>query len=550
MHFIIILALCTFGMGQKVQITNLQNNPGILPVYQGQAKIQTSRHDFIHYYPLQPIADEIASIEQEYMVVTRAIQNSTYKYSRDLVNFDQALRYQLRSVKEKFSSISPFSRPKRGLIDGLGSVIKSITGNLDQEDAKYYNKAIKTLAENEKNIVSQLNHHISLNTRVMEKFQETISLITHNQDKIANEINEIKQKIDYINFNFSQYLQTKNVVDQLNIILQIILQLLNDLEEAVNLAKINILHNSLIKEKELRWIITSMLEHHSKDQLLYSKQQDFHKYYSIIEVDAYYTNNTIVFILHIPIIHPNPFSYYHLFSIPTQNHSTIIPYASYLLTNPALFQYNELPCKKLGQEFLCEKKLLLDVSGSEDCIIQILQIENEAASCENVPVVLNSTIIEEISEAHYIAIFPHPTKVHTICSSSTVTILQGIYLIELPPSCEFKTSKESFINSQISIMEDPLTLPKIKTINIQNMAKVKPLKLDKIHLDELHKLTKEEENLQFVPIEEWDTGSNHYWVTPLYILLTLLVIFIGYKIWKSMKTNKRETRRRAIESEI
>lgn len=67
------------------------------------------------------------------------------------------------------------------------------------------------------------------------------------------------------------------------------------------------------------------------------------------------------------------------------------------------------------------------------------------------------------------------------------------------------TSKKIFINSKISIMGKPLTLPKIKTNNVEDVAELKPIKLDEIHLDELNKLAKEEELLQ---VKEWDKETT------------------------------------------
>lgn len=50
-----------------------------------------------------------------------------------------------------------------------------------------------------------------------------------------------------------------------------------------------------------------MLAHHSKEHLLYPKEKDFYKYYNTIDVDVYYSKNTIVFIIHTPIMFPSSF---------------------------------------------------------------------------------------------------------------------------------------------------------------------------------------------------------------------------------------------------
>lgn len=71
--------------------------------------------------------------------------------NKTLSLFDPHLEHLDSKITLISNKISMFesSRSKRGLIDGLGSVIKSISGNLDYTDALKYENAIKTLRTNE-----------------------------------------------------------------------------------------------------------------------------------------------------------------------------------------------------------------------------------------------------------------------------------------------------------------------------------------------------------------------------------------------------------------
>ncbi|XP_074030352.1 uncharacterized protein [Leptinotarsa decemlineata] len=98
----IIVILLHLTRGQEIEIQNLKTNPGLLLLKMGQAKIKTSTHDFIHYYDLQPIHEEIFAIESQYDAVSTAIRNGlSDPYFFNLQNFDQGLKYQLKTVKEK-----------------------------------------------------------------------------------------------------------------------------------------------------------------------------------------------------------------------------------------------------------------------------------------------------------------------------------------------------------------------------------------------------------------------------------------------------------------
>ncbi|XP_050505429.1 uncharacterized protein LOC126883802 [Diabrotica virgifera virgifera] len=480
---------------------------------------------------------EAEEIETQYDAVTTAIQNGlSHPYFSSLQNFDQALRYQLKSAQEKFSTIYPYSRTRRGLINGLGSIIKAISGNLDQDDAEKYNNAIETLQTNQENLINHLNRHISLNKKIIKEFNETITLLTHNQEIIAEEVNNISTNLNTFIFDFNHYLQARNVLDQLNLTLQIILQLLNDLEEAITFSRVNTLHNSVIKKDEIKWIINKMLEHHKADQLVYIEDEDILKYYDIIKVDAYYSNHTIIFILHFPVLHPNSFTYYHLFPIPTANSTTIIPPEPYLLISEKSFQYLEEPCARIDTRYLCQEGTMLEATKTDDCIKQILQLSTQEASCQYTPVQTRDVIIQRLSDAHYIGIFPESTKITTRCSTTKILGLKGTYLINLPPRCEFKTPIQSYINSRTTIPEEPLMLPKIRTIDIPTAIKFKPLRIDHIPLDKLHELSKEEEHLETINPKLWNHSHNHFWMTPLYILITIICLYICYRY----KTNNKK----------
>jgi hypothetical protein len=69
---------------------------------------------------LQPIEDEITSLEAQYETVKEAIKNGlSHPYFTSLQNIDQSLQFLLKTAREKLHSIYPLYRPKRGLINGL-----------------------------------------------------------------------------------------------------------------------------------------------------------------------------------------------------------------------------------------------------------------------------------------------------------------------------------------------------------------------------------------------------------------------------------------------
>lgn len=464
-----------------------------------------------------------------------------------LKNFHQLLQYQLEAVHRKFETIYPIHRSKRGLINALGSIIKTISGNLDNEDAERYNKAILALQNNQKNIIREVNRHMSLTKKLIDNFNTTTTLIRHNQEILAKEINSLKSELENYFYETSQYIRVRTVMDQLSLSLQIVFQLLTDLESAVTFAKLNILHSSIIKVGEMQTIIQTLLENHSKEQLLYIKEEDLAMYYDVISVDAYYSNAMIVFILHLPLLHPEKFTHYHLYSIPTSNFTTIIPPSPYLTMNSALYQYSDVPCRKIRSIYLCPIKSIRFQDKIQDCVVEIFQLADREARCHYIPVSVNSTLIEELTKSSYIGIFPEPTKIYSQCVTSSISDVHGTYLIELPPGCNFKTPTDNYINSEDFSEEQPLLLPKIKTAQINHKENRKPIKLEKIPLDELHKI-QQEEQLQSL-VYEGPIDSTHFWTTPLFIFVAATIGFGCYKCHhrlRQIKKSQEEAKKKVL----
>lgn len=138
-------------------------------------KTKSKSFTFIHYFHIKPIENEIELLQNQYSRVKSTIESYSFSsYFVELDNFNRALLYQLKSVEQKFNAISPNKRIKRGLINGLGSIIKGITGNLDANDAKRYDQAIRDLEDNQKEVIQNLNKEISLTSKIIENFNGTV----------------------------------------------------------------------------------------------------------------------------------------------------------------------------------------------------------------------------------------------------------------------------------------------------------------------------------------------------------------------------------------
>lgn len=438
--------------------------------------------------------------------------------------------YQLNSAEQKFNSLSPTGRVKRGLIDGLGTIIKSISGNLDANDAAHYDQAIFDLQNNQKEIVQKLNKEISLTTEIIENFNKTITLIKNNQKVITSGLNRIRSELNKFIFEFNDYLETRNILDQLSLTLSVILQLLSDIENAITFARLGTLHNSIVKIDELESILQTILKYYSSDQLIFSHiSNNTHRYYDLLEIEAYYSGTKIVFVIHFPIVYPEIFSYYHLYSIPTQKLTTIVPKNTYLVMNENFYQYTSVPCIDLHPDYYCPDNNLMYGMKNQDCIFELLQLGSTYESCQQVPVQLTRNVIQQIDESHYIAIFLNQTKIQTICGRTDFTTLEGNYLITLPPGCQFQTNDYNYINEKLITKGQPMLLPEINIPPRSPVGTISKITIEDVQLDKIHELQNQQRKLGPVKFTYTQESWTNYWIIPIYVTLISIGLYFTYR---------------------
>lgn len=59
------------------------------------------------------------------------------------------LNFNYDRLTIKINNLFSYKRNKRGLINGLGSIVKAISGNLDSEDAVKYDKLFEKINKNQ-----------------------------------------------------------------------------------------------------------------------------------------------------------------------------------------------------------------------------------------------------------------------------------------------------------------------------------------------------------------------------------------------------------------
>lgn len=232
----------------------------------GNAQVITNYWTFIQIVDLENVVKQFIDLQSQYHTLKFNLSKDEtyakeYFNSHNIANnLENTLINQLEQINPT-STISNYKRDKRGLINGLGSIIKFLTGNLHQQDAEKYDEHINKLYDNQNKIKYLLNNQITILNTSMDTFNELSQNLTHNQIVLKTKILQIESAIKtnaLASANRFQILLIQMILNQITSMFRTIYAILDKVEVAISFAKLNTLHNSIIKPIYLLTELKSM----------------------------------------------------------------------------------------------------------------------------------------------------------------------------------------------------------------------------------------------------------------------------------------------------
>lgn len=115
--------------------------------------------------------------------------------NRSLTQLISFLEGKIAQLREKIEILTPSGKQKRGLVNGLGSIVKSITGNMDANDGQEIEEKIDTLKEKERNLTNALLDQEAFNNEIQIRFQDIAKSINQEQAMISRFLETSQNKI-------------------------------------------------------------------------------------------------------------------------------------------------------------------------------------------------------------------------------------------------------------------------------------------------------------------------------------------------------------------
>lgn len=455
-----------------MHILDLSTSPGLVQIAKRTAFIRQGSYQVVHLIDLNKIGPIISEIEQ--------ISDKVDKTNK----FKNILASKTLHLKRTFDEIKPHYRLKRSW-DWIGSGIKWMAGNPDAEDMRSTNKDINTLAASYNNLAKANNEQIEIN-KVFEdkinKISETLS------NTVALSLNETFATLDILNLILNIDLATAK---------------LEDIKNAIKLARINVISESLLENFELSYIKRVL----SEQGISYSST---HQALSYLESQISYSGSIVRYKIKIPQVGP-PLKLIHVEPIATKNKIIKIQSNEVLMDDNTTY-FVEKSCT-YTENPICELNQLQKIE-EEDCVPAVLR--NLPSRCTFTEDDKRPTIV--VVDDGVIITKNLKTSFANTCGAMNHTI-SGSMLISFK-NCTIIIGDKKFENRLEEVKIDLIPIfPNIEEKNFHTS----------ISLNDLHDLhVNHRQKLETLEIERQIEKKTYYMaIIAITVVITLVIIATG-----------------------
>lgn len=201
---IIILKLSTILTAQMIEIQDLNNNNnGYINIKLENVNLIKSHLKILH----------IINITM-YHETTKLLWNNLQPFLDKQTITEPIFNTVLHNYNALISKINnilphPINRTKRGLINVAGNILKLLTGVMDSDDETEINNKLNALTQTNKNLITENNKQVKINSALIEQTQNITNYIKNQQlqiktfidkvtDNLKNRVERIEDQMTYM----------------------------------------------------------------------------------------------------------------------------------------------------------------------------------------------------------------------------------------------------------------------------------------------------------------------------------------------------------------
>lgn len=467
--FAIMEAICT----QHLELLNLYDN-SISVTKLGKARLQTGTIKILH-----PI--NISKLEQVVDDITLSAKPEMFTNKQ----LSYTLQLKVNAMIKAFRSLKPRIRTKRW--DALGSAWKWLAGTPDADDLRAIDKSVNQL-------ITENNAQIKINMGINKKMDLMIQTVQSMLSTTKSNMERFELDINIINMIF--------IIDTLK-------KHLDDIHEAIAKAKINLVHQQLITEKELHFIAEIL----DSEGIILKIDAEAMQY---ITTKVVTNGDVVMYIISTPKLHTSLFDSLTIIPLINNNEKIHLSGEHFIKASKEILQI-----KKYNSKYIYSENDVINMTDDK-CLSNIIHGKHSTCKFQSVA---EHNPIKQISDT-ILLINDGNVTLESTCGASK-RLLTGHFLVKFL-NCSVTLDGVSFVNKILSEKEVPLILPlynlKVNKSHFDNTFSLN--ELSKLHLitrKHIEHLTLAHQN------HEWSLWSIFGGISTTMCISIFLVVYFIYK---------------------
>lgn len=457
----------TYNMGKDstmdFRVKTYESTPGIYFKFESQAYLYNLEWKLVTFVNITSL-DTMYSLVTKHMQKTKllCLQIQTVSNYTCLPDIELELRNldrvkTLKDIIKQFTKVQN-SRRKRGLINIIGSISKTLFGTLDQEDADYYQNKISDLEKEQLSTLKVAKEQMIVVKSTLQSVNNTLYDISNNENKLKEGYTQIKQFIEKEHLKVEGVLNTMQLEIVFNKYLIEMEGLLTQLHDHYEAVLTGVMHaqSGIIQVQLLS--PSDLLKAYRKAQSTFPNGVNIPKYsdgmtamiYRISRLKAFITPQMLVYVVYTPLIEDKVYQLYKPIPFPTgikkENNKFVYikSETEFLLIDKFKQTYAYLDadtvssCLILDDETkICKMNFPIHTSvGDKQCLIALFsETDREPKDCNRRILSINRLTWLPIDNNKYIYVAPEAENVNILCKEIADVKLHGIGIIELFQPC-------------------------------------------------------------------------------------------------------------------
>lgn len=316
-----------------LQTQQLQTNDGYYEKTLHPAKTINHYHTFIYTVNLTKIIQNYNKLLTNLAVLTPR------KGDTVLLQLHNQIRLQMLAIEDILYKFKP--RVKRGLINGLGTIIKWIAGTPDANDVVTIQNNIKAVAQGSNAAIQQVNKVTAVLQTLTDKLSENQNILQKELSDLENHIFKLENEIQDTTLFQIDHFQTSNL-----------LQFLQMLERTISFAWKNNPNLEMFSVNTIRSIHQYLSQNYDKTQII---PVDEH-IYTLLEFSKNIVaqiDGMLIFLTKVPILSKTTGTLSEIIPIPNNNNIILVPNGRYYLKMENQHGWLDQPCPTAMNTSIC-----------------------------------------------------------------------------------------------------------------------------------------------------------------------------------------------------